>query len=179
MKKMIVFASVLCLFFAGCASAPTFHTNGSQALKSDSEFGVLMAQPDVFTGRAIKLAGRMIGVEKTAEGTIVMAEWLPYPHVEYQGPSDTIPTPQERFTIFYPGQLDPEGALHGNKFLVLGKMDETRSMASSSKMKGRLPYIKASCLHVWKTGDAEIEAHQPDVENTGYPVMEETYCANT
>ena len=164
---MILSAVAILIFFTGCSSKSSFPTKGSQALKSESEFGVLTAKPDVFQGRAIKLAGRMVGVETTAEGTIVTAEWMPYPDTEYEGPEGMGMESSKRFVLFYPGKLDPEGRLHGNKFLVVGKKEG----ASQS-----LPLIKARCLHVWKTGDNEIEM-QPDVENTGYPVMEETYCS--
>ena len=177
-SRMILAAVAMLVILTGCASPSSFPTNGSQALKSESEFGVLTAQPDVFQGRAIKLAGRMVGVETTARGTIVIAEWLPYPNTEYEGPVDTGVVTQGRFVLFYPGKIDAEGSLHGNKFLVIGKNEEPKSMVSLGGTSHSLPYITARCLHVWKTGDDEIEI-QPDVENTGYPVMEETYCSNT
>lgn len=173
---MILFAVGLFMFLTGCTSTPPL-PNGSQALKSESEFGVLTAQPDVYQGRAIKLAGRMVGVETTAKGTIVTAEWLPYPKNEYDGPTDTVVGRKGRFAVFYPGKLEPEGSLNGNKFLVVGKMQGTQSMVSLGGSQ-TLPYIKARCLHVWKTGNAEIGT-QPDVENTGYPVREKTYCSST
>ena len=177
-NKMMVAAAGLFIFITGCSSKPLLPANGSQALKSDSEFGVLTAQPDVYQGRAIKLAGRMIGVEATAEGTIVRAQWLPYPNNDYEGPSEGNTVRRGEYAFFYPGKLDMDGSLHGNKFLVVGKMEGTKSMMTSVGSRN-LPYLKASCLHVWKTGDAQIEYHQPDVENTGYPVMEETYCSDT
>ena len=170
---MILSTSLLLVIFSGCSSAPIFEGNGSQTLKSESEFGVLTAQPDVYQGRAVKLAGRIVGVESTTQGTIISAEWLPYPPVEYEGPNDTGRVRGEKFTIFYPGKLDAEGRLHGNKFLVVGKVGGPKARSSRGA-----PYVMAKCLHVWKTGDAAIEI-QPDVEYPGYPVMEETYCSRT
>ena len=168
---MILSTSLLLIIFSGCASAPIFESNGSQTLKSESEFGRLTAQPDVYQGRAVKLAGRIVGVESTAEGTIVSAEWLPYPQVEYEGPRDMERVRGEKFTVFYPGKLDTEGRLHGNKFLVVGKVGDPKV-----KNSRRAPYVMAKCLHVWKTGDDAMET-QIDIE---YSVaMEETYCSNT
>ena len=174
---MILSAVSILVFFTGCSSTSFFPSNGSQALKSESEFGVLTAKPDVYQGRAIKLAGRMVGVEQTTGGTIVTAEWLPYPNVEYEGPAEMEMAQTRRFVLFYPGKLDAEGSLQGNKFLAIGKKEGTHSMISFGGTSRPLPYIKARCLHVWKTGDDEIEI-QPDVENAGYPVLEETYCSN-
>ena len=170
--------SIVFLFLTACASSSPFENNGSQPVQSQAEFGVMTAQPDVFQGRAIRLAGRIVGVEATTEGTMVTAEWLPYPQTEYEGPDDSGMVALERFVLFYPGEIDPEGSLHGNKFLVIGKKEGTQSLVNIGGTYDEYPYISARCLHVWKTGDAAIET-QPDVENTGYPVLEETYCTKT
>ena len=179
MRNNIILAVGTSLMFTmGCASQSPFPTNGSEALKSKSEFGVLTAQPDVFQGRAIKLAGRMIGVEETAEGSIVRAEWLPYPNNEFEGPTERGGVSPGQFAFLYPGQLDWEGRLPGNKFLVVGVMEGTKTMVSTVGLSRNVPYLKARCLHVWKTGGSEIESHQPNVD-LGYPVMKETYCSDT
>ena len=172
---MILSAAALLIILTGCASQPLFPTNGSQALKSESEFGVLTAQPDVFQGQAIKLAGRIVGVETTVEGTMVTAEWLPYPDAEYAGPTEIAARSPGRFVIFYPGTLDPEGRMYGNKFLVLGKQGEFQAKSAFRSSSQSLPYIAARCLHVWKTGDNELEAQE--YSEYSYPV-EETYCSN-
>ena len=179
MRNSIILATgVLLTFSMGCASQSLFPSNGSEALKSKSDFGVLTAQPDVYQGRAIKLAGRMIGVEDTAEGSIVRAEWLPYPNNEFEGPTDKKPMKSNQFAFFYPGQLDWEGRLPGNKFLVVGVMEGTTSMVSAVGLSRKVPYLHARCLHVWKTGGTEIDYHQPNVD-LGYPVMKEMYCSGT
>ena len=175
---MILPTALLFLVLTGCASPPTFENNGSQALQSESEFGVMTAQPDVFQGRAVRMAGRIVGVESTDQGTMVTAEWLPYPQTEYEGPEDSGMVALDRFVFFYPGKLDSEGSLHGNKFLVIGKKEGVQSLVNFGGTYDEFPYISARCLHVWKTGDAAIET-QPDVEFTGYPVAEQTYCSNT
>lgn len=179
MRSSIILALGASLTFSiGCASQSLFPSNGSEALKSKAEFGVLTAQPDVFQGRAIKLAGRMIGVEDTAEGSIVRAEWLPYPNNEFEGPTEREVKNPGHFAFFYPGQLDWEGKLPGNKFLVVGVMEGTKPMFTTVGLSRNVPYLQARCLHVWKTGGSEIDYHQPNVD-LGYPVMKETYCSGT
>ncbi|MCA9497866.1 MAG: Slp family lipoprotein [Nitrospira sp.] len=179
MRNTIILAVGASLTFSmGCASQSLFPSNGSEALKSKSEFGVLAAQPDAFQGRAIKLAGRMIGVEDTADGSIVRAEWLPYPNNEFEGPTERRGTNSNHFAFFYPGQLDWEGRLPGNKFLVVGVMEGTKPMVTEVGLSRNVPYLQARCLHVWKTGGMEIDYHQPNVD-LGYPVMKETYCSGT
>jgi len=172
-KTILTFAALL-MFLSGCVSSSPFPMNGSQALKTESEFGVLTTQPDAFQGRAIKLAGRIVGVESTAEGTMVTAEWLPYPDAEYMGPTGMGATSSGRFVLFYPGQLDAEGMLHGNKFLVIGEKGKPQSMEALKGTSDSLPYIAAHCLHVWKTGNSEIETES--ATEYSYPV-EETYCS--
>lgn len=167
--------AALFLFLSGCSSSSLFPMNGSQALKSESEFGVLTTQPDAFQGRAIKLAGRIVGVETTAEGTVVTAEWLPYPDVEYVGPTGTAAESSGLFVLFYPGQLDAEGKKYGNKFLVIGEKEQSQSIAAVRGTSSSLPHIAARCLHVWKTGNNEIETES--YTEYFYPA-EETYCSD-
>ena len=173
-NTMILSTAMLLMFLLGCTRTSPFPMNGSQAIKSESDFGVLTAQPDVFQGRAIKLAGRIVGVEATAEGTIVTAEWLPYPDAEYLGPSGALTGTPGRFVLFYPGKLDPDGMTHGNKFLVVGEKEESERMTAFRESSQSLPYIAARCLHVWKTGDSEIDSQE--YSEYSYPV-EETYCS--
>lgn len=162
----------------GCASVPTFPTNDSKAVGTTSEFGVLVAKPDVYKGRAIRLAGRLVGVETSEQGMLMLAEWLPFPTNPDEGPTEMLMAQGRRFAVFYPGTLDEQGTLHGNKFLAVGEMGESKSIVTLEGISQSIPYVVARCLHVWETGGDEIE-DAPDVENTGYPPMERTYCTQT
>lgn len=162
----------------GCASAPLFPMNGGETIQSETAFGMLTATPDTYEGRAIKLAGRIVGVETTEHGALILAEWLPYPRNERQGPEPASPAARERFAMFYPGTIDEEGKLHGNKFLVVGKVTVPSLKKETRGVSATIPRIMARCLHVWKTGSAELSL-LPDVENTGYPIAQQTYCAKT
>ena len=172
-RPFLIGAGILLLFTA-CSSPSHFPFNGGQVLHSESQFGVLTAQPDVYRGQAIKFAGRIVTAETTAQGTLVLADWLPYPKVESDGPKYTGEIPQGRFTVFYPGSLDADGSLYGNVFLAVGKMKGIQSKTILRDAPENLPIVTARCLHVWKTGDSEIEP----LDNE-YFVMEETYCAES
>ena len=56
---------------------------------SSPEFGVLQAKTDVFKGRVVQLAGRIVGIEKSASGTIILARELPVEKHPVFGPAET------------------------------------------------------------------------------------------
>ena len=168
-------AILFLLILVGCSSTPMFPTNGAQALHSNSDFGMLTMKPDVYQGRAIKMAGRIVEVETTENGTRLLADWLPYPNDPLQGPIQATPAPKDRFELFYPGEMDDEGLLPGNKFLVIGKIESESLNDMRVRKASGVPFIAAQCLHVWKTGSADID-QTPDLEYAGYPLMQQTYC---
>ena len=177
-QKIVLLSLGLLPFFVGCSSTPSFPVNGGEIVQSESEFGVLTATPDVYEGRAIKLAGRIIAIESTENGTILLAEWLPFPKDQREGPIPTTRLSGDRFELFYPGKLDKEGMLNGNKFLVLGKIAEPTKGTRKPGLEPELPFINAKCLNIWKTGSGDLDT-APDVENAGYPLLPQTYCSET
>lgn len=176
---LMLLSLTLSLFvLQGCAAGPTFPDNGAVTLKASNEFGVLSAKPDTYQGRAIRLAGRMVSVEATDEGTMIVAEWLPFPEPGQYGPAESRVRAGERFTLRYPGKLDPMGSWYGNKFIVAGAMKGTSDIITIDGLTKPVPHVEARCLHVWKTGDSELSDAAPDVEQTGFPPLEQTYCSN-
>ncbi len=174
--KMLLPAALLVFVAQGCASGPTFPMNGATTFKASSEFGVLVAKPDTYQGRAIRLAGKIVSVEATDQGTMITAEWLPFPVPGQNGPG---PAPQgepQRFRLLYPGQLDPMGRWYGNLFVVAGAMKGTTNMITLAGLTRTMPFVEARCIHVWKTGDSELSDFAADVEQVGFPPLEQTYC---
>ncbi|MDT7042861.1 Slp family lipoprotein [Candidatus Nitronereus thalassa] len=163
--KRLLIGCGLILWLTGCASSPFFPNNG-QVVKSETEFGVLKAEPDVYKGGTVKLAARIVSVEPSKQGTLVVAEWLPYPQSEYDGPEDIGWVSKGLVAVYYPDKLDAEGSLYGNKFLAIGKM------VGVTDSQSKLPYMTARCLHVWKTGAADIGDSADE-----YDISEERYCA--
>lgn len=164
------------LIFQGCSSAPLFPTNSSDEVQKE-EFGVFVAQPDVYRGRAVKLAGRVVRVESTEKGTLIIAEWLPYPQKGQYGPGANETTGQNRFKLLYPGVIDPWSSWQGNRFVMTGEIEGTQEMVSSfTGVSKPVPYMVARCIHVWEVGDNTWWV-QPDTEPGGYPYLQHTYCA--
>ncbi len=158
--------AALLVLSAGCASETSFPGNGSQAVSQASEFVALQAQAESFKGKTMRLAGRMVRVRTEGADTVIVAEWLPFPEDPESGPDELLAQEDQLFTVRYPGSLDVLGALEGNKFLAIGRVEG---------MRNSLPSLVATCLWVWKTGPSPIQ-EEPDVEFAGYPVLEETYC---
>ncbi len=163
---MVALFAGLLFLAAGCASVATFPDNGSEAVSQASEFGVLQAKAETFKGKTMRLAGRMIRVRTEGADTVIVAEWLPFPEDPESGPDELLAQEDQLFTVRYPGSLGVLGALEGNKFLAIGRVEG---------MRNSLPSLVATCLWVWKTGPSPIQ-EEPDVEFAGYPVLEETYC---
>lgn len=171
-------AAVLALTL-GCSGVATFPDNGAAAVSSGSEFGVLVAKPDTYQGRAIRLAGRIVDVETTDRGTMIIAEWLPFPVPGQNGPGMLSGKEPGRFTLLYAGKLDPMSTMYGNKFVVAGAVKGTKDMITWQGTSESVPYVEARCLHVWKSGAGEVADNVPDTEASGFPALEQTYCAHS
>lgn len=174
--SVVVFLPML--LAQGCAGVQTFPDNGGTTLTASDEFGTLVAKPDLYQGRAVRLAGRIVGVETTDEGTTILAEWLPFPEPGQYGPAKAAKSEGERFTLHYPGKLDPKGTWYGNKFVVAGAMKGTTKITTVGGSSTSVPHIEARCLRVWKTGASDLSDAAPDVEQTGFPPVQQTYCSN-
>jgi outer membrane lipoprotein len=174
-------AAVRCFFLGGSlllSSACTtqlFPSNATQDVKS-AEFGVLVAQPDVYRGQVVQLGGRIVGAETVTEGTLIRVQELPiHNHPEY-GPAETV-HPTSEFAVLYPGTIDPAGLWYGNKLIVVAVAQGARTLNVDGVRKSE-PYVVARCMHVWKTGEyggygIEDFPHTAD----GYwPLEHQTYC---
>jgi starvation-inducible outer membrane lipoprotein len=164
-----------CIVLAGCSTPSLFPsdvTNTSTSL----EFGALQAKPDVFNGRVVQLAGRIIGVEKSDSGTLILAHELPLGKHPAYGPVETADaTPA--FAILYPGKVDSNALWYGNKFVVIAVAKGQRDVAVDGILH-KEPYVVAKCMHVWKTGGYNSVADFPHTSDGYYPLEQETYCTN-
>ena len=178
MKPILkVFLSITWLVLAGCSTAPLFPPDTISDAAS-SEFGVLQAKTDVFKGRVVQLAGRIVGVEESASGTIILAQELPVEKHPAFGPTDT-DKPTASFAILYPGKVDRNALWFGNKFIVVAVAQGQTTLAIDG-IPRREPYVVARCMHVWKTGaygSYGIEDY-PHTTDGYYPLEHQTYCAS-
>ncbi len=163
------------IIMAGCSTPSLFPpdvTNTSTSL----EFGVLQAKPDVFNGRVVQLAGRIIGVEKSEGGTLILAHELPLQKHPAYGPAETgDSTPP--FAILYPGNVEPSALWYGNKFVVIA-VSHGQKTVDVEGVPHREPYVVARCMHVWKTGGYYEIADFPHAFDGYYPLEQQTFCVN-
>ena len=112
------FVLVAGLTATGCSTPSLFPPEATSNVVP-SEFGVVQAQPDVFKGRVVQMAGRIVGVEESADGYLIRAQELPMQKHPAYGPAEGGKVTPE-FAIAYHGKLDPNAVWYGNKLVVVG-----------------------------------------------------------
>jgi len=174
------FISVMCAVLAGCSSGPLFPPETTKDVATP-EFGVLQAKTDVFSGRVVQLAGRIIGVEESANGAMILAQELPVVKHPTFGPKEPTQTdkPASSFFISYSGKVDPKALWFGNKFIVVGVAEGQRTLAIDGIPRTK-PYLVARCMHVWNTGGYGSYGIEdfPYTTDGYYPLEHQTYCAS-
>ena len=178
MKPVLnVFLSITCVVLAGCSTDPLFPTDTFSEVASP-EFGVLQAKTDVFKGRVVQLAGRIVGVEESANGTIILARELPMEKHPAFGPMETN-KPMPSFAILYQGKVDRNALWFGNKFIVLAVSQGQKTLAIDGIPRTE-PYVVARCMHVWKTGEYGSYGIDdfPHTADGYYPLEHQTYCTS-
>lgn len=177
MKPILnVFLGLTCVVLTGCSTDPLF----PHAVAGDvaQEFGVLQAKTNVFKGRVVQLAGRIVGVEESVSGTIILAQELPMEKHPVFGPTETN-KPTSSFAVLYPGKLDANALWFGNKFIVVA-VAQGQQMLAIDGIPRTEPYVVARCMHVWKTGaygSYEIEDF-PHTTDGYYPLEHQSYCVS-
>src|SRR5262249_59287998 len=110
----------------GC-STPTLFPSEATRDSVPTQFGVLEAKPDAFTGRVVQLAGRIVGVQQSADGILIRAQELPIQQQPAYGPAETTKGTSV-FAIMYPGKVDEKALWYGNKLLVVAVAQGSHSM---------------------------------------------------
>jgi outer membrane lipoprotein len=180
MKPLLYVFGIACFVLAGCSSSPLFPPETVSDVTTP-EFGVLQAKTDVFSGRAVQVAGRIIGVEESANGSMILAQELPVVKHPAFGPTEPTVTdkPASSFFILYKGKVDPHALWFGNKFIVVGVDEGQRTLAIDGIPRTK-PYLVARCMHVWKTGGYGSYGIDdfPYTTDGYYPLEHQTYCAS-
>jgi starvation-inducible outer membrane lipoprotein len=162
--------TLMAFSLTACATGP-FPSSAMKDVDPKVDFGVLKAQPDVYKGRAVQLAGRIVDVEPVEGGTLIVARSLP---VRGNQPVESITEPERptgKFAFLYPGKIPPADLQFGNEFLVVAQMQGEKTR--------REPYLVARCVHVWRTGPLDEISDFPDWLDTYYPLEEQTYCSKS
>ncbi|MBU6481518.1 MAG: Slp family lipoprotein [Nitrospirae bacterium] len=163
--------------FVGCSTPSLFPPEATRDA-APLEFGVLEAKPDVFKGRAVQLAGRIVGVEQSADGILIRAQELPLERHPAYGPAETARGTSE-FAIMYPGTVDANALWFGNKLVVVAVAQGSHSVAVDGLTRTE-PYVVARCMHIWKTGEYGSYGIEdfPNLTDGYYPLEHQTYCAS-
>jgi len=177
MKRLPAYGvTVALLMSVGCSTPALFPPDATRDIAS-MEFGVLEAQPDVFKGRVVQLAGRIVGVEQSASGILIRAQELPMEKHPAYGPAETYRGTPE-FAIMYPGNVDDRALWFGNKLLVVAVAQGPQTIKADGVTKVE-PYVIARCMHVWKTGEYGSYGIEdfPHLTDGYFPLEHQTYCA--
>src|SRR5215467_4349878 len=105
-----LFSSMIAIIGVGsvaCSTPPLFPSEATRDA-APLQFGVLEAKPDVFKGRVVQLAGRIVGIEQSPDGILIRAQEVQMARDRISTPAE-IPTPAAEvgkrtpeFAIMYP-----------------------------------------------------------------------------
>jgi starvation-inducible outer membrane lipoprotein len=160
---------------SGC-SGPAFPEQTLKRFDPDKQFSIFDTEADIYLkGVTVKIGGRLLDSTSLSGGIQILAQELPLSDHSSNRPIDTVPG-VGRFIVFYPATVDPRGLQPGNKFVLLGTFERTERL-NDHGVNRILPYLRAQCLFMWKTGTYAL-ADYPYLPD-GYSALEtETYCVS-
>ena len=185
MHNRFIFLFPLLILSISCVEITTFPDNGSPSINQLEDFVSLVDHPSGYQGRFLRMAGRMVGIEKQEQGSMIIGEFMLYP----KNPNLRPETPntdraytrgkkRRRFLVVFSESIDPQFLWNGNEFLVFGQYTGTQDFVNIVGSSQPAPYIQAQCLHVWNTGSADLQefTDQPGPGFPYFPPMERTFC---
>ncbi len=103
------------------------------------------------SGTTVELGGRIVQVNPSQKGMLIVADQLPIAKHPVYGPTDA----GERsgtyeFALQYPDELPPGALRFGNRFVVVGTTQGRKSVVVDGAPKSE-PILVADCIHVWQT----------------------------
>jgi hypothetical protein len=179
----------------GCAPStqqvePDFPKDQAPAVMSTMQLDKVIGEVGSLKGNLIKLAGRIRHVRETDQGAIVLADWLSYPsHFSIEeGPPHTGPKTGRHFGFLFPGKksdpflkgpsFDSLMTWKGNKFVLEGKVEGTRTMAVDEfGDKQSLLFVETVCIHVWETGESDTITSTTGDDRYWLGTTARTFCA--
>ncbi len=185
MRKAILLLGVLGVLGLqnGCTTSPGADLlvpkkNGGRIVTTSAQFDEMAGNSSSYVGQEKLLAGAIVSIDPTAEGYLVLAEWLPYPKQPEEGPRASQSNGGRHFLIRFIGKREQEFyTTRGNKFLLEGKVEGTRkALVNVFGSKKDLLTINAKCVHIWETGEANVGSGPGDAEYP--PTRQRTVCAD-
>jgi hypothetical protein len=186
MKKAIIVLGILGLvgLQIGCANLPgsdllSSKSNGTKTVTTSQQFDEIADNSSSYLGQEKKLAGAVFSIDQTAEGYLILAEWLPYPQAGLEeGPKIDRSQRSRHFLIRFTGKREREFyTTRGNTFLLEGTVEGTeKALVSVFGPRQDLLYVKARCIRMWETGQDTDSSSQMD--NPYPPRRSRTLCAD-
>lgn len=184
--KRAAWVSMACvLTIIGCAPTTPFPPKVMEKVSPNFDFDAWKdSSPTNVGGKSdagtkVQLGGRIVQVNPSSKGMLIVAEQLPIVKHPVYGPADTGKrSGTYEFALQYPDELPPGALRFGNRFVVVGTTQGRKSVVVDGAPKTE-PFLVADCIHVWQTGRSEIASFKEDVGAGFSPLPEQTYCAQT
>jgi starvation-inducible outer membrane lipoprotein len=166
---------ILWLSTAACAPVQLFPKDVTNGVDEQFDFTAWRNVPNAKTGQKVQLGGRIVQVDQQNEGVIIITTQLPIVEQPVYGPKDNGRRSGE-FALFYASPLPSKWLSPGNRLIVVGTTEQA-VVVSVDDVQRSLPSLRASCVHIWKTGGKEIGEFPYNIGGGYEPLEEETFCA--
>lgn len=125
--------------------------------------------------RKVQLGGRIVEVDRTSAGVVILAEELPIVRHPAYGPKAVERDGSFAFAIVFNGFPESSMLQVGNRLIAVGTTEGIRGEAVDG-IPRPMPHLAAQCIHLWKTQGKEIENFPYELGGTYYPLEERTFC---
>jgi starvation-inducible outer membrane lipoprotein len=167
---------ILCLSVAGCSEGQLiFPKKTMDGVDKNFDFTVWRNIPNARTGQKVQLGGRIVQSNVRDGGVVIIATQLPIVTHPFYGPKDNGRRSGE-FAVLYASPLPSKWLSPGNRLIVVGTTEQA-VVVSVDDVQRSLPSLRASCVHIWKTGGKEIGEFPYNIGGGYEPLEEETFCA--
>lgn len=165
---------ILLLYSLAACTHPLFPPDVTKALDPTLQMDIFNPEAETYlTNHLIQVGGRISGVEKTDEGSLITVEALPLNESRTMVVEST--PSAGSFVLQYPQHLDSSALQRGNKLIVVGLLTDRSTLPSVRKP---FPIVMARCLHIWNTGSYAI-LDFPHLPTGYYTLHHQTYCLNS
>ena len=127
MRRFAGYALASLITVIGCAPTTPFPPKAMEKVAPNFDFDAWKeASPTNVSGKSdsgtkVQLGGRIVQVNPSEKGTLVVAEQLPIANRPVYGPTDTGQrTGSYEFALQYAGELPADALRFGNRFIVVG-----------------------------------------------------------
>ena len=183
MRRFAGYALASLITVIGCAPTTPFPPKAMEKVAQNFDFDAWKeASPTNVSGKSdsgtkVQLGGRIVQVNPSEKGTLVVAEQLPIANRPVYGPTDTGQrTGSYEFALQYAGELPADALRFGNRFIVVGTTQGRKSVVVDGAPKSE-PFLVADCIPSWQTGTSSIQGFKVDVGAGFSTLPEQTYCA--